>query len=107
MNVEIEKKLFLKSQCGVLKSDFYFKIINNQTLKKINKYHVKSIMKDSHKMALDSLKILTDTCNIPYILYSEIIIPLPFMSNYMAWNTSIIQVKGRFGTHRPTLINHN
>lgn len=55
---ECRKKavMFLKSQCGVLKSDFYFKIINCniQTLKKINKYHVKSIMKDSHKMALDS-----------------------------------------------------
>lgn len=47
-------------------------------------------MKDSHKMALDSRE---NTCNIPYILYSEIIIPLPFMSNYMARNTSIIQVK--------------
>lgn len=37
---ECRKKavMFLKSQCGVLKSDFYFKIINNQTLKKINKY---------------------------------------------------------------------
>lgn len=67
---ECRKKavMFLKSQCGVLKSDFYFKIINNQTLKK-NKYHVKSIMKDSHKMALDSRENLTDTCNIPYILY--------------------------------------
>lgn len=33
---ECRKKavMFLKSQCGVLKSDFYFKIINNQTLKK-------------------------------------------------------------------------
>lgn len=53
---ECRKKavMFLKSQCGVLKSDLYFKIINNQTLKKKNKYHVKSIMKDSHKMALDS-----------------------------------------------------
>lgn len=33
---ECRKKavMFLKSQCGVLKSDFYFKVINNQTLKK-------------------------------------------------------------------------
>lgn len=92
---ECRKKavMFLKSQCGVLKSDFYFKIINNQTLKKKIKYHVKSIMKDSHKMALDSRKILTDTCNIPYILYSEIIIPLPFMSNYMEYYTSERQIR--------------
>lgn len=35
---ECRKKavMFLKSQCGVLKSDFYFKIINNQTFKKKN-----------------------------------------------------------------------
>lgn len=59
-------------------------------------------MKDSHKMALDSREnfdryMQYTTC----ILYSEIIIPLPFTSNYMARN--IIQLIDRFGTHHPTL----